>query len=87
MVICGARWNEAKYCNEEVDALANTAGTTLDEAARVDAYQQIQAILLESAPFVIPYFFAETAAHADNVVGFDLQAFVGRTNFAAISLQ
>ncbi|MEM6430384.1 MAG: ABC transporter substrate-binding protein [Deinococcota bacterium] len=87
MVICGARWNEAKYCNEDVDALASTAGTTLDEAARIDAYQQIQAILLESAPFVIPYFFAETAAHAENVVGFDLQAFVGRTDFAAISLQ
>lgn len=87
MIVCGARWNEAKYCNEEVDALAQLAGTTLDEEARIAAYEEIQAILLADAPIVIPYFFAETAAHSDAVSGFDLQAFVGRTDLAAVTLE
>lgn len=87
MIVCGARWNEAKYCNEEVDALAQLAGTTLEEDVRIAAYQDIQAILLDTAPIVIPYFFAETAAHSDAVVGFDLQAFVGRTDLAAVTLE
>jgi peptide/nickel transport system substrate-binding protein len=42
MLTCDAVWNEAHFCDEKLDALIKTAGTTLDEAERVQAYKDIQ---------------------------------------------
>ncbi len=86
MVACGAKWNEARYCNEEVDDLIETAGTTRDEQERIDAYHELQRIMLAEAPLVIPYFVAEIAAISDDYTGFNLKAFVGRTDLASVRL-
>ena len=87
MIACDARWNEAHYCNEEVDRLIEIAGTTLDEQERVDAYHELQRILASEGPYVIPYFFQNFAAIRDGYDGFELQAFPGRSDLAAITLE
>jgi peptide/nickel transport system substrate-binding protein len=85
MLICGAEWNEAHYCNKDFDKQVNIAGTTLDEQARVAAYKEIQRILIESGPVMIPYFYTQLAAISDKFQGFELKAFSGRSDFRPVS--
>jgi peptide/nickel transport system substrate-binding protein len=84
MIACGAVWNEAHYCDPEVDALIETAGSTLDEDERADAYAELQRILANEGPYVIPYFFPQFAAVSEDFTGLALKAFPGRTDLAAI---
>jgi peptide/nickel transport system substrate-binding protein len=86
MLVCGAKWNEAHYCNKDFDNLVNTAGTTMDEAKRVDAYNQIQTILLENGPVIIPYFYTQLAGISDKFQGFELKSFSGRSDFRMVSM-
>jgi peptide/nickel transport system substrate-binding protein len=85
MLVTDAVWNEAHFSDAEFDALAQTAGTTLDEDERVTAYAEIQRILIERGPIIIPYFFAQLGAIRDTFTGFDMKAFPGRTDLAAIT--
>jgi peptide/nickel transport system substrate-binding protein len=84
MLVCGAQWNESHFCDEEFDALARTAGTTLDDAERVQAYQDIQSLLIERGPVIIPYYFAQFGAIGDSFEGFEMKAFPGRSDFRNI---
>jgi peptide/nickel transport system substrate-binding protein len=84
MLVCDAIWNESRFCDEEFDALAAIAGTTLDENERAAAYGEIQRILIERGPIIVPYFFAQLGAIRDGFDGFALKAFAGRTDLAAI---
>jgi len=84
MLECGAKWNEAHYCNKQFDTLAKEAGNTLDSQKRVDDYHQIQQMLAQSGPIVIPYFFPQLGAIRDGFTGFQLKAFAGRTDLAAV---
>jgi peptide/nickel transport system substrate-binding protein len=84
MLVTGAKWNESHFSDPEFDRLARTAGTTLDEQVRIAAYKDIQRILIERAPIIIPYFFAQVGAIKKNFEGFNLKAFAGRTDLAAI---
>ncbi|NLD74917.1 MAG: 4-phytase, partial [Chloroflexi bacterium] len=86
MLGCDAIWNEAHWCDDELDALITVAGTTLDEAERVAAYGEIQRILIERGPLLIPYFFPRLAAHRDDLQGFALKPFSGRTDFRGVRL-
>lgn len=87
MLVCGAKWNESRFCDEEFDALAATAGATLDENERAAAYGEMQRILIERGPIIVPYFFAQLGAIRDGFDGFALKAFAGRTDLAAIRAQ
>jgi peptide/nickel transport system substrate-binding protein len=87
MLVSGAVWNESHFADAEFDALAQLAGTTLDEAERVDAYSQIQQLLAERGPVIIPYYFPQFAAISDRFDGFELNSFAGRTNLHTISLR
>jgi len=84
MLTCDASWNESRFCDAAFDALAATAGTTLDEAERVAAYAEIQRILIEQGPVIIPYFFASVAAYSDRFGGIELKAFPGRTDLRTV---
>jgi peptide/nickel transport system substrate-binding protein len=84
MLVSGAEWNESHYANPEFDELAKLAGTTLNEAERVQAYQEIQRILIEEGPVIIPYFFPQLGAISDKFTGFEMKAFAGRTDLATI---
>ena len=85
MLKCDAIWNESHFCDEEFDALATTAGTSLDEAERVEAYRSIQELLAERGPVIIPYYFAQFGAISDQFEGFQLKAFAGRTDLRNVS--
>lgn len=86
MLRCGAIWNESHFCDEEFDGLADIAGTTSDEAERAAAYEDIQRLLIERGPVIIPYYFAQFGAIREGFDGFELKAFAGRTDLSRVSL-
>ena len=85
MLKCDAIWNESHFCDDEFDRLVSLAGSTQDEAERIEAYHEMQRILIERGPVIIPYFFAQYAAISDQFQGFELKAFAGRTDFRQMS--
>jgi peptide/nickel transport system substrate-binding protein len=84
MLVTGAQWNEAHFSDPELDELAALAGTTLNEEERIEAYKEIQRILIERGPIIIPYFFAQLGAIRNTFTNFELKAFAGRTDLAAV---
>jgi peptide/nickel transport system substrate-binding protein len=86
MLECDAKWNATRMCNEELDQAIETAGSTLDEQERVEAYAEIQRIMIEEGPIIVPYFFAEYGVISDRFEGFQIKAFSGRTDFRTIQL-
>lgn len=86
MLACDAVWNEAHFCDDELDQLIATAGSTLDEEERQEAYLQIQELLAERGPIIIPYYFAQFGAMSDAFTGFELKAFAGRSDFRDVRL-
>jgi len=86
MLVCEAKWNESHFCDTEFDELAVMAGTTLNEDERVEAYRQIQQLLIDRGPVIIPYYFAQFGAISDQFEGFELKAFAGRTDFREVAL-
>lgn len=86
MLVCGAKWNESHFCDEEFDQLAQTAGTTTDNQAQIEAYQEIQRILIERGPIIVPFFFPQLGAHAEAVEGFQMKAFPGRSDFRPVTV-
>lgn len=86
MLVTGAQWNESHFSDEEFDALAALAGTTLDEQERIEAYRQIQALLAGRGPIIIPYYFSQFGAIRDAFTGFEMKAFPGRTDLRTITL-
>ncbi len=86
MLVCDAKWNESHFCDEEFDALVQTAGTTHDEAERIQAYKDIQALLIERGPVMIPYFFAQFGGISDQFTGFTMKAFPGRSDLRTVQL-
>jgi peptide/nickel transport system substrate-binding protein len=84
MLKTGAKWNEAHWSDPEFDKLATEAGTTLDEATRTKDYKEIQRILIERGPIIIPYFFAQLGVISKKFTGFNLKAFAGRTDLSTI---
>lgn len=79
-------WNESHYSNARVDELIEIGRTSLDQAERTAAYKEIQQILLDEGPVVVPYFFAQFMVLAGNVSGVELHPFAGRTNFNTAAL-
>lgn|GEM_PF-88359 len=84
MLVTGAKWNESHFSDPEFDKLAATAGSTLDEKERTAAYKEIQRILIERGPIIIPYFFPQFGAISKTFEGLQMKAFPGRTDLAAI---
>jgi peptide/nickel transport system substrate-binding protein len=86
MLACEAKWNETRFCNEELDEQIEVAGSSLNEQERIEAYKEIQRILIEEGPLIVPYFFAEYAVIRDQFDGFELKAFSGRTDLRSVFL-
>jgi peptide/nickel transport system substrate-binding protein len=86
MLTCGAKWNESHFCDKPFDDQAQIAGTSLDPDAQVAAYHEIQKILIERGPVIVPFFFPQLAATSDKVHNFDLKPFYGRTDFRAVTV-
>ncbi len=84
MLVTGAKWNESHFSDEEFDQLVSTAGTTVDDSQRVKAYREMQQLLIDRGPILIPYFFAQLGAINDQFENFEMKAFAGRTDFREI---
>jgi peptide/nickel transport system substrate-binding protein len=87
MLTCHAIWNETRFCDPHFDDLVTLAGTTLDEQKRVQAYHEIQTILVEKGPLIVPYFWARFAAISNQFEGFQLKAFPGRSDLRVVHLK
>ena len=86
-VVTGSVWNEAHFSDAEVDRLSKLAGSTLDDAARKQAYADLQALLFDRGPYIISYYFPQTAAIREQFSGLNLKAFPGRTDFTALRVR
>lgn len=85
MLVTDAKWNESHFSDAEFDELAALAGTTQDEDERIQAYSDIQKLLIERGPVIIPYYFAQFGAIRDSFQGFNLKPFAGRTDFRGVT--
>jgi peptide/nickel transport system substrate-binding protein len=81
----GAVFNESRWSNAELDDLIVEANLVSDIEARSAVYDQISQIFFEEGPIIIPYFRPVVGAHADAVVGLDMNPFPGRTDFRLVS--
>ncbi len=86
MLVTGAKWNESHFSDPEFDQLAMVAGTSMDEQARVQAYKDMQRILIERGPIIIPYFYTQLAAISNQFQGFELKSFSGRSDVRTVSV-
>ena len=86
MLVCGANWNESHFCDSDFDRLAKLAGTTLNEDERVEAYNQIQSLLIERGPTLIPYFFSQLGAINEKFTDFQMKPFPGRSDLSTVRL-
>ena len=67
----GANWNESFYSNAEVDGLIERGATTADPDARRQAYHDLQCLLIEEVPRIIPVFRPVIWAVRNAVQGVD----------------
>jgi peptide/nickel transport system substrate-binding protein len=65
---CEAAWTESFYCNPELDALLDQVDATFDVEARRELYCQIQTIMQEDGPYLIPYWSVSFGASQSDVV-------------------
>jgi peptide/nickel transport system substrate-binding protein len=87
MLTCNAVWNETRFCDPQFDTLVTEAGTTLDDQKRVQDYHEIQKILVEKGPLIVPYFWARFAAISNQFEGFQLNAFPGRSDLRSVHVK
>jgi peptide/nickel transport system substrate-binding protein len=64
---CGAAWTESYYCNEELDALLDQFDATVDLEARRQLLCQIQSIMQEDGPYLLPVWSASFGATQSRV--------------------
>jgi peptide/nickel transport system substrate-binding protein len=55
-------FSETGYCNPEYDALYDSQAIELEHAARVEQIIEMQRILVEDVPYIIPYYQQEIEA-------------------------
>jgi peptide/nickel transport system substrate-binding protein len=64
---CGAAWTESFYCNEELDALLDQVDATVDVEERRELYCQIQKIMQDEGPYILPIWAAQFGATQSRV--------------------
>lgn len=77
----GAAWNESRYSDARVDELIDIGRSSLNQEKRIAAYKEIQQIMLDSGPIIVPYFFPQFMVLAGHVANVELHPFAGRTRF------
>ena len=82
-----APFNESRWSNAELDALARQASQTVDPDARAAIYAEISKIFYEEGPILIPYFRPVIGAYNKKVKGVEMNSFQGRTNFRFVSIE
>ena len=70
----GASWNESYWSNEKFDKLLAEGKSALDFGKRKEIYGEMQAILNNEGPSVIPVFADFLDARSSRVQGFEPSA-------------
>ncbi|HEX2111947.1 MAG TPA: ABC transporter substrate-binding protein [Gaiellaceae bacterium] len=65
-------WNAAHFKNPQADQLINEYMRALDIDSQRAAARQLQELLLDETPVIIPYFFTRLAATTGNVTGVEV---------------
>lgn len=65
----GGVWNSSNYANPDFDAQLSAYRQATDVEGQQQAIGQIQSILWEDVPIMLPYFFNYLSGHADTVSG------------------
>jgi peptide/nickel transport system substrate-binding protein len=65
----GGVWNSSNYSNPEFDAQLSAYRQATDVEGQQQAIGQIQSILWEDVPIMLPYFFNYLSGHSDEVSG------------------
>jgi peptide/nickel transport system substrate-binding protein len=55
-------FSESGYCNPEYDALYDAQAVETDRAARVELIHQMQQMLMDDLPYIIPYYYPSIGA-------------------------
>ena len=66
-----AAWNETGYVNPRVDELILLARTQVNLADRQDTYGEIQSILIDEVPKIVPVFLPILHGMRINVMGLE----------------
>jgi peptide/nickel transport system substrate-binding protein len=65
-------FSETGYCNPDYDELYDRQGVEPDHAARVDIFHEMQQILIDDVPYIIPYYQKNVQAYrTDTFTGWD----------------
>ncbi len=65
-----AAWNECKYKNPKLDQLLDTVGQEADVEKRKAGFKEIQTLLAEEGPGVLPFFYNGFGATTKRVKGY-----------------
>ncbi len=66
-----AAWNETYYINPRVDELIILARTQLELADRQETYGELQEILIDEVPKIVPVFMPILHGMRNNVMGLE----------------
>jgi len=64
---CDAAWTESFYCNKEFDAILNQVEATADIGVRQELYCQIQKMMQDEGPYLLPLWVAQYGAAQSDV--------------------
>jgi peptide/nickel transport system substrate-binding protein len=63
-------WNEAHYNNKQLDSLIDASGSELNTAKRKALYKQIEVLISNDGPSIIPFFSTFVFAGTAKLKGF-----------------
>ena len=69
-----AKWNEAHYSNKQLDALIDKVGAELEPARRKAQFKQIEELLSNEGPSIIPFYTVTVYPLRDRVHGLPLKS-------------
>ena len=84
---CDGALNAAVFCDSDMEELAEIAVTTFDDVERNAAYVEIQRILVQRGPYIIPYFYPAIAAYSDRFADIAFHPCLGRTDLRVVHLR
>jgi len=68
-LVSGGAWNAAHFANPQYDKLAKQFVAALDVASQKKIAGEIERLLLDETPMIIPYFFDQLIATRKNLTG------------------
>ncbi|MGG1944719.1 ABC transporter substrate-binding protein [Trinickia sp. NRRL B-1857] len=68
-LVSGGAWNAAHFANPQYDKLSKQFAAALDVASQKKIAGEIERLLLDETPMIIPYFFDQLVATRKNLTG------------------